>query len=84
VAPELSHQRLTETHHFTFAFPCRIEVTPAFTAAHRQGGERVFKRLLKAEEFQDRQVHGRVKRMPPLNGPMAELNCTRQARLTWT
>ena len=60
MAPELGHQRLTETHHFTFAFPLRIEVTPAFPAAHRQGGERVFKRLLKAEEFQDRQVHGRV------------------------
>ncbi|MNV24720.1 hypothetical protein D3C71_1157930 [compost metagenome] len=60
MAIKLGHQRLAETHHFAFAFAFRVEIAAAFTAAHWQGGQRVFKGLLKAEELQDRQVHGRV------------------------
>ena len=60
MAEQFGHQRLAETHDFAFAFPFRIEIAPAFTPAHWQGGEGIFKRLLEAKEFQDRQVHGRV------------------------
>ena len=60
MAEQFGHQRLAETHHFTFAFTFRVEVTPALTTAHRQRGEGIFKGLLEAEEFQDRQVYGRV------------------------
>ena len=66
MAIELRHQRLTETHHFAFALAFRIEIAAAFTAAHRQRGQRIFKRLLEAEEFQDREVNGRMKTHPAL------------------
>ena len=69
VAIELSDQRLAEAHHFAFALAFRIEITPAFTAAHRQGSERIFKGLLEAEEFQNRQVHRGVEAHPALKRP---------------
>ncbi len=52
------------------------------SAAHRQSGQGVFEGLLRSQGFENRQVNRRVKRIPPLYGPMAELNCTRHARLT--
>lgn len=84
VAIEFGHQRLAETHHFAIALAFRIEIAAAFPAAHRQSGQGVFEGLLEAKEFENRQVNRRVKTHPPLYGPMAELNCTRHARLTWT
>ncbi len=60
MAIQFSHQRLAETHHFAFAFPFRIEIAAAFTAAHRQRGEGIFKGLLKAEELKDGKVYRRM------------------------
>ncbi len=60
MAIQLGYQRLAETHHFTFAFALGIEVAAAFPPAHWQGGEGVFKGLLKAKELKDRQVYRRV------------------------
>ncbi len=63
---QFGHQRLAEAHHFAFAFAFRIKIAAAFTAAHRQGGEGIFKGLFKAEELQDRQVNRRVETHPAL------------------
>ena len=57
VTPQLHHKRLAETHYFGVRFAARIEIRTAFAAAHRQGSERVLKRLLEAQELQDAQVH---------------------------
>ena len=57
---QFGHQGLAKTHHFAFAFAFWIEIAPAFTSAHRQRGEGVFKSLLEAKEFQDRQVYRRM------------------------
>ncbi|MMZ63920.1 hypothetical protein D1872_262090 [compost metagenome] len=54
MAIQFGHQRLAETHHFAFAFAFRIKIAAAFPTAHRQRGERIFERLLKAQEFQNR------------------------------
>lgn len=61
MAEQFGHQCTAETHDFAFAFTFRIEIASAFTTAHWQRGECVLKGLLETREFQDRQVHGRVK-----------------------
>ena len=60
VLPQAEHEGLAEAHDFTVALATGREVATAFTAAHRQGGEGVFECLFKAEEFEDREVHGSV------------------------
>src|SRR5699024_4419108 len=54
---KLRHQCLTKTHHFAFTFTFRIEVTSAFTAAHRQSGQGVFEGLLEAKEFKNGKIY---------------------------
>ena len=57
---QLGHQRLAETHYFTLAFAFRIKIRATFPAAHRQCGQGIFQCLLKAEEFEDGEVYGRM------------------------
>jgi len=61
---QLGHKRLAEAHDFVVGFPLWVEICPAFAAAHRQIGERVFKNLLKGEELEDAGVNGRVEAQP--------------------
>ena len=57
MAIELSHERLAEAHDFHIALTGGIEVGTALAAAHGQRGKAIFKRLFKAEELHDGQVH---------------------------
>ncbi len=60
VAVKLVHKALAEAHDFRVALTLRIKVGTALSAAHWQGSERIFKNLLKAEEFHDAQINRRV------------------------
>ena len=66
---QLAHERLAEAHHFAVAFAFRIEVGPAFAAAHGQSGQRVLKDLLEREELQDPEVDRRMKTQAAFVGP---------------
>ena len=66
---QFGHQCLAEAHHLTFAFAFWIEVRTPFATAHRQGCQGVFKGLFKAEEFQNREVYGRVEAHPAFERP---------------
>ena len=57
---KFGHKALAETHHFAVTLTARIEVRTALTAAHGQRGQRVLEGLLKAEEFNNRSVYGRM------------------------
>ena len=54
-APELEHECLAETHDLSIRLANRIKVRTTLSATHRERGQCVLKRLLKAEELQ----HGR-------------------------
>ena len=51
---------MAETHHLHVALASRREVATPFGTAHCQCGERVFERLFKSQEFEDRLVDRRV------------------------
>ena len=51
---------MAETHHFGVGFAFGIEVGTAFTAAHRQGGQRIFEDLFESQEFEHAQIYGGV------------------------
>jgi len=42
------HKTLTETHNLIVGFIFGIKIRSAFTAAHRQTGERIFENLFKS------------------------------------
>ena len=50
---KLSHEALAEAHNFPVRFALRVKVAAALAAADRKAGKRVFKDLLKAQEFDD-------------------------------
>jgi len=74
MAKELSHETLTEPHHFVVTLSLRIEIRAAFSTAHRERGQTVLEHLLESEELQDAEIHGWVKTETALYGPMALLN----------
>src|SRR5690606_19364561 len=57
---QFGHKGLAEAHDFATALTFRIKIRTAFTTAHRQGGQGIFKGLFKRQELQHRLVHGRV------------------------
>ena len=54
VAPQFGNECLAEAHHFHIRLAFGAEVATAFTAAHRERGERVLESLLEGEEFKYR------------------------------
>src|SRR5205807_5571207 len=61
VPEQFAHERLTKPRHFGVAFAVRIEIRAAFSAAHRQRGQRIFKNLFEREKFQDAEIDGGMK-----------------------
>ena len=66
---EFGHEALAEAHDLLVALALGIEVRAALGPAHGQGGEAVFQNLLKAQKFQNGQVHGGMEPEAPLIGP---------------
>ena len=58
---QLVHKSLAEAHHLGLAFALGVKVRAALAAAHGQAGQAVLKGLLKAQKFDDRQIHRGVK-----------------------
>ena len=54
---ELGHKALAEPHDLAVGLALGVEVGAALAAAHGQGGEGILEDLLKAQEFDDGQVH---------------------------
>ena len=73
---QLGHKALTEPHDLVIALALGIEVGTALSAAHGKTGKAVLEDLLKAQELEDGQVHGRMEPQAPLVRPNggAELN----------
>ena len=59
---------MAEPHNLAVTLALGVEVGAALAAAHRQGGEGVFKDLLKAQKLDDGQVDGGVEAQPALIG----------------
>ena len=69
MAVELRHEALAEAHNLPIALAFGVEVAAPLGSPQRQAGEAVFEDLLKAQEFQDGQVHCGVEPQAPLIGP---------------
>ena len=54
------HKALAERHHLSVGFSLRIKIGTAFAAADGETRQGVFENLLKAQEFDDTQVYGRM------------------------
>ena len=57
VTVQLGHEALAEGHDFLVGLALGVKVRTALAAADGQAGEGVFEDLLKAEEFEDAEVH---------------------------
>ena len=57
---KLRHKTLAETHHLGVTLAARREVRTTLGATHRQGRQRVLKRLLEGQELHNTEVHARV------------------------
>ena len=68
MAVEFAHEGVAEAHHFAVALAFGVKIGTAFTAAHRQGGQRILEDLLEAEEFDDPQIHRGVEAQPAFVG----------------
>ena len=68
MAVELSHEALAKAHDFPIALPLRIKVGAALAAANRHTCKSVFENLLKAKEFHNPKVYGRMEANAALVG----------------
>ena len=66
---QFGHHRLAKTHHLVVAFSLGVEICSSLSAAHRQSGQTVLERLLKAQELQHAQGNSWVKSQAAFIGP---------------
>ncbi len=60
MSAKFCHKALAERHHLSVGFSLRIEIRAALAAADWQTRQGIFENLLKAQEFDDTQVYGRM------------------------
>ena len=65
---QLRHEALAEAHDLPVALALGVKIGTALAAAHRKAGETILQDLLKAQKFQDGQVHRRMEPQAPLVG----------------
>ena len=65
---QFGHQRLAEAHDLAFRPALGIEVGSALAATDGQASQRVLEGLFKAQEFDDADIHRRVKAHATLVG----------------
>ncbi len=66
VTIQLGHEALAKTHDFRIALALGIKVRTALAATDGHTGQSVLEDLLKAEEFDNPQIHGGMKTQAPL------------------
>ena len=68
VAVQLGHKALAERHNLAVGLALGVEVGAALAAADGQAGQGIFKDLLKAQEFDNAQIHRRMETQAALVG----------------
>ena len=61
VTGQLSHKGLAKPHYFGIRFSFRVKIRSAFSAAKRKRRKAVLQNLLERKEFENPQVHTRMK-----------------------
>ena len=79
MARKLGHEGLAKTHHFGVGLALRIEVCATLSATHRQAGQGVLENLLKAQELDNGQVHGRMETQAALVGTQRGIELNAEA-----
>ena len=79
VVVERGHEALAEPHDFAVAATLGIEVRAALGAADRQARERILEDLFESQEFDDAQIHRRVKSQAPLIGTQCAVEANAKA-----
>ena len=68
VVAQLGHEALAKAHDLPVALALGVEVGAALGSAHGQARKAVFEDLLKAQKFENGQIHRRMEPQSPLEG----------------